>query len=163
MFQKYVNLPWHLTPASSEWPLQVRVEFLGQSMSLLSLPVQSTLSRYIGPTPAPKWALLNATASVVDNMGHNIKVTFTGSWLLHKWEEGFLLLIPANKARNKAGVSGHLHQILWVCFIGIKYYWIWCNHITAAHGHAIFLAIKVAQSGYDQQMGSPNACIILHN
>lgn len=50
-----------------------------------------------------------------------------------------------------------------VCFIGIKYYWIRCNRVAAAHGHAIFLAIKVAQSGYDQQMGSPNARIILHN
>ena len=33
-------------------------------MSLVSLPVQPTLSRQIVPVPAPKWALLKATASV---------------------------------------------------------------------------------------------------
>ena len=50
-----ISVPWHLTPASSEWPLvQVTVELRGQSVSLPSLPLQATLSKWIGPVPAPK-------------------------------------------------------------------------------------------------------------
>ena len=63
-FSKYYK-PWHLTPASSEWPLeQLTKELCGQSVRLLSLPVQSTLSRWIGPAPEPKWARPKDTAPV---------------------------------------------------------------------------------------------------
>ena len=58
--------PWHLTPASSEWSLLQLTEGLReQSMSLLSLPLQSTPSRWIGPVPAPKWASLKGSGSVI--------------------------------------------------------------------------------------------------
>ena len=63
-FSKYYK-PWHLTPASSEWPIeQLTKELCGQSVRLLSLPVQSTLSRWIGPAPKPKWARPKDTAPV---------------------------------------------------------------------------------------------------
>ena len=39
-------------------------------MRLLSLPLQATLSRWIGPAPVPKWALVKATASVSMIMHH---------------------------------------------------------------------------------------------
>ena len=57
--------PWHLTPASSEWLLvQLTMGLWGHSVSLLSLPPQSTSSRWMGPVPAPKWAFPNGTGSV---------------------------------------------------------------------------------------------------
>ena len=54
---------WHLTPASSLW-LQPAFETYEQSNKLDSVPIHPTLSRYISPIPAPKWALEKATASV---------------------------------------------------------------------------------------------------
>ena len=61
--------PRHLTPASSEWLLVQLTEGLWeQSMSLLSLPLQSTPSRWIAPVPAPKWALPKAIESVGDKV-----------------------------------------------------------------------------------------------
>ena len=58
--------PWHLTPASSEWLLvQLTMGLREQSMSLVSLPLQSTPSRWIGPVPVPKWALPKGSGSVI--------------------------------------------------------------------------------------------------
>ena len=63
LYHLVLFVPWHLTPASSEWPfVQLTVELCEQSVRLLSLPLQATLSRWIGPAPAPKWALLYANA-----------------------------------------------------------------------------------------------------
>ena len=62
---RYLNLPWHLTPASSVWPPeQMTAEACEQCVRLFSLPVHSTLSRWIAPTPALKWAWLKAIAPV---------------------------------------------------------------------------------------------------
>ena len=59
------NLPvgnLHLTPASSEWAqLCVPIGWEWQSMSLLSLPMQTTSSSQIWPVPKPKWASLTAS------------------------------------------------------------------------------------------------------
>ena len=76
----HFSKPWHRTPASSAWPLeQLTVELREQSIRLVSLPVQPTLSRYISPVPAPKWALLKATASV-DSMSQYMNVKLMKAW-----------------------------------------------------------------------------------
>ena len=76
---QYMYIPWHLTPASSEWPLkQLTIELCEQSVRLASLPVQPTPPRYIGPAPAPKWALWKATASVlaISALSNSVYVNF---------------------------------------------------------------------------------------
>ena len=58
-------LPWHLTPASSKWPVLQRTKGLYEQLKILfSMPLQSTLFMWIWPWPEPKWAWLKATASV---------------------------------------------------------------------------------------------------
>ena len=43
MLLQCIYIPWHLTPASSEWPLkQLTIELCEQSVRLASLPVQPT-------------------------------------------------------------------------------------------------------------------------
>ena len=60
-----VYIPWHLTPASSKWPYwQVTMGLYEHSVRLLSLPLQPMSSKWIWPTPAPKWAPPKATAPV---------------------------------------------------------------------------------------------------
>lgn len=50
---------WQTTPASSPCTqLWVPIGLAGQSMSLVSVPEQATLSRRIGPLPCPKKARL---------------------------------------------------------------------------------------------------------
>ena len=68
-----VYVPWHLTPASSKWPYwQVTMGLCEHSVRLLSFPLQPMLSRWIWPTPAPKWAPPKAIAPVnIDNFYSN--------------------------------------------------------------------------------------------
>ena len=56
-------LPMHLTPASSLWlQLWRPIPLLGQESSVVSAPLHCTLSKRMGPVPAPKAAPENATA-----------------------------------------------------------------------------------------------------
>ena len=60
----WINIPWHLIPASSEWEQLLVLVLKGQSKIPISLPLQLTEFRNTDPIPAPKWALLNATAPI---------------------------------------------------------------------------------------------------
>ena len=67
-------IPWQVTPASSEWiQLWTPSGFLGQSMSLVSFPVQATLSRRMAPVPWPKKARTRAIAPVEPHSMHQMK------------------------------------------------------------------------------------------
>ena len=58
------SIPAHWTPASSKCPQNLRPEaLLGQSRMCSSVPRHWTLSRYRGPVPCPKNALVRAVPS----------------------------------------------------------------------------------------------------
>ena len=59
--KQVVLVTWHLTPASSLWSQLLWLRWL-QSSREDSLPLQWTLSKDIGPTPWPKYAVEKASA-----------------------------------------------------------------------------------------------------
>ncbi len=63
---KYIQFRLHLTEASSLWTqLWIPMPLLGQSNSLLSVPVQATFSRTMAPLPGPNRAKLKAWAPTI--------------------------------------------------------------------------------------------------
>ena len=59
----YIRVVLQLTPASSKWAqLCEPIPLLGQSTSLVSVPVHCTLSRRMAPVPWPKKARETACA-----------------------------------------------------------------------------------------------------
>ena len=62
----YTNIRcWQITPASSLWP-QLWSDMCGQSLSLVSDPVQPTLSMWMGPMPG----VLKVNASAPASKNH---------------------------------------------------------------------------------------------
>ena len=65
-----LDLRWQRTPASLEWLQSEVCESYTQSISLASLPLHCTSSKYILPVPEPKLLLVKATESTKKISSH---------------------------------------------------------------------------------------------
>ena len=129
-----VYVPWHLTPASSKWPCwQVTMELCEHSVRLLSFPLQPMSSRWIWPTPAPKWAPPKANAPAV-SIGSNYY-----------------------KAQIKCAAKLCMLMCLWLCHL-CSIYCIW--RIVRTDGYPVIvtqwsecwklkLGVQVGSSGFN--------------